>query len=80
MSLAGLVIGILSLMGMAVAFIPFLGFLNWFNIPFALIGLALSITGIVLNKERNPGIAGAILCSFAIVVGTLRLIIGFGIL
>ncbi len=80
MGIAGLIIGILSLIGMAVAFIPFLGFLNWFNIPFALIGLALSITGIALDKERNPGIAGAILCSFAITVGAFRLIIGFGIL
>ena len=80
MGIAGLVIGILSLMGMVVAFIPFLGFLNLFNVPFAIIGLALSIIGIVLKKERNPAITGAILCSFAIVVGALRLIIGFGIL
>jgi len=78
MGIAGLVIGILSLMGMAVAFFPFLGSLNWFNVPFAIIGLALSTIGIVLKKERSAGIAGAILCSFAIVVGTLRLIIGFG--
>ena len=80
MSIAGLVIGALSLIGMAVAFIPFLGSLNWFNIPFALIGLALCIIGIALKRERSAAIAGAILCSFAIVVGTLRLIIGFGIL
>jgi len=46
----------------------------------ALIGLALCIIGIVLKRERSAAISGAILCSFAIVVGTLRLIIGFGIL
>ena len=80
MGIAGLVIGILSLIGMAIAFIPFLGSLNWLNVPFAIIGLAVSVVSIILKRERSAGIAGAILCSFAIVVGTLRLIIGFGIL
>ena len=80
MGIVGLVIGILSLMGMVIAFVPLLGFLNWLNIPSAIIGLALSVIAIVLKKERNPAIAGTILCSFAIAVGTLRLIIGFGIL
>lgn len=68
----GLVLGILAALGMLLAFIPFLGWLNWFNIPFAIIGLILSAIG------RSRG--GIILCISAILFGFLRLFLGGGIL
>ncbi len=46
MSIAGFIIGILTGIGLTVSIIPFLGWLNWLNIPVAVIGLILSIVGV----------------------------------
>jgi len=79
MGIASLIIGLLSILGMAIGIIPLLGWFNWLNIPFAFIGLVLGVVSIA--RSRNSyGLAGAIMCSFAIVVGTFRLAIGGGIL
>jgi hypothetical protein len=57
---------------------PLLGWLNWLNIPVAIIGLVFSILGV--NKGRNKGIgtAGIIINAILIVYGIIRLIIGGG--
>lgn len=39
MQLVSLLWGILAISGMLVGFIPFLGALNWLNIPFAGVGV-----------------------------------------
>ncbi len=79
MSITGSIIGILSLIGMTIAFIPLLGWLNWLNIPFAIVGVILSIVGAVEGRDRGVGIIGIILCRIAIVLGSIRLFLGGGI-
>jgi len=81
MSTASLVFGILSIIGMVIAFFPCLGSLNWLNIPFSVIGLVIGI--IALNQpqkeQRGNAIAGIVLCTIAIIFGLLRLIVGGGV-
>ncbi len=72
MKTIGRLFGILSLIGMIIGFIPLFGWLNWFNIPFAIIGLLFSIIG------KSKG--GIIICVVAIFLGILRLILGGGII
>ena len=79
MGIASLIIGLLSILGMAIGIIPLLGWFNWLNIPFAFIGLVLGIVS-VARSRNSYGLAGTIMCGFAIIVGTFRLAIGGGIL
>ncbi len=68
----GILLGVLSLIGMGIAFIPLLGWLNWLVIPLAVIGFVLSRVG------RSRG--GTIACLITIIVGVLRLKLGGGFL
>ena len=68
----GRIFGILSLVGLVIGLIPFMGWLNWLNIPFALLGLLFSILG------KSKG--GIILCIVAVFLGMLRLMLGGGII
>lgn len=72
MKTLGLILGILAALGMLLAFIPLFGWLNWLNIPFAILGLIFSVIG------KSKG--GIILCCMAILFGILRLALGGGIL
>lgn len=81
MAVAGMIIGILSIVGMGIGLAPFLGWMNWGVIPTAAIGLLISIVGLVISRgQRQLATAGIILCTIAIIIGTVRLILGFGIL
>ncbi|MEE8204486.1 MAG: hypothetical protein V3T68_00365 [Dehalococcoidales bacterium] len=80
MGIISLIIGCFSLLGMAIGFIPLLGWFNWFNIPFALIGLAFGVAAVAQPKGSRLGRTGAILCGFAVIVGIFRLGIGCGII
>ncbi len=71
MKLLGMVFGIFSLLVMVLGLIPLLGWLNWLNIPIAVIGLILSSIG------KSSG--GKTMCVVAIIFGILRLIFGGGI-
>ena len=73
--------GILALLAVIVAFFPCLGALNWVTIPFAGIGLIISVVAVAtgLPGRKGGGTAGAILCGVAIVLGFLRLVIGGGV-
>lgn len=51
LGIIGIIIGIISLLLIAIAFIPFLGILNWFIIPVPVIGLIFSILG-----RKNTGV------------------------
>jgi hypothetical protein len=78
MQILSLVWGILALLGLVVAFVPCLGWLNWANIPFAIAGLIISI----MAKSRQPSgaaTAGMVLNGIAIVLGIIRLKLGLGI-
>ncbi|MFC1918007.1 hypothetical protein ACFLXH_05065 [Chloroflexota bacterium] len=79
MQVIGLILGLISIVGMFVFFLPLLGALNWLNIPLAIIGFIISLLSIIHAERKGIGIAGIILCSVAIVVGIGRLKIGCGI-
>lgn len=79
LSILSFIWGILAVLGMAVAFIPFLGSLNYLNIPFAVFGLLFSILVIVLSSRKELAIFGCVLCAIAIFFGAIRLVLGFGI-
>ncbi|HYL38637.1 MAG TPA: hypothetical protein VEV17_22155 [Bryobacteraceae bacterium] len=72
---------ILALCGMMVGFIPCFGWVNWFNIPFAFVGLIFSIVAHVVTKgpNRQNSTVAIILCVLAILIGSKRLVAGFGI-
>ena len=74
--------GILSIVGMIIAFFPCLGALNWLNIPFSVVGLLFCLTVQTLSGRRYKigSLGGAVLCATAIGIGLLRLGIGFGLL
>jgi hypothetical protein len=71
-NLASLIIGIVALILAIVAFIPLLGWANWFIIPLAIIG---AVVGMI---SRSTG--GRNLNLFVIVIGIVRLMLGGGIL
>jgi hypothetical protein len=72
LNLVSIVIGIVSLILAVVAFIPLLGWANWFIIPLAVIGAGIGMT--------SSGTAGRNLNIFVIVIGALRLMLGGGLL
>ena len=81
MKAISLIMGILAIMGAFVAFLPLLGWMNWGVVPFAFIGLVISVIATSTEKQyRGPSIAGIALCALAIFIGTVRLIIGFGVI
>ncbi|MBS1639904.1 MAG: hypothetical protein JSR12_07595 [Bacteroidetes bacterium] len=71
MKTIGRLFGILALIGMVLGMIPLFGWLNWLNIPLAILGLVLSIVG-----KSKGGIA---ICVVAILFGGIRLLMGGGI-
>lgn len=82
MQILSLAWGILALLGFFVAFLPCLGALNWLNIPFAIVGLVISIVAFVKEApgRRSAAAAGIILCAIAILIGAKRLIMGGGVI
>lgn len=80
MGVLAIIWGILSLIGMVIAFLPCLGSLNWLNIPFSVVGLVMSLLATTKVETQRQGAAGAVMCGIAAVVGVFRLILGGGIL
>ncbi len=80
----GMITFVLSLVAMLltlIAFIPLLGWLNWLFIPFSVIALVANV--IFHNVDlgmRRLARAGMIISLVAIVIGFLRLSMGWGIL
>jgi hypothetical protein len=64
MNLIGLILGLIAFFWMGITLIPLLGWLNWLNIPFAVVGLIVSILGF-LRRRSSLGLTGIILCSAA---------------
>ena len=71
-NVVSLIIGAVALVLALIAFIPLLGWANWFIIPLAIIGAGVGMVG--------RGTAGRNLNLFVILVGVLRLMLGGGIL
>ena len=72
LNLVSLIIGVVALVLAVVAFLPLLGWANWFIIPLAILGAGVG--------AMSKGTAGRNLNLFVIVVGVLRLMLGGGIL
>jgi hypothetical protein len=70
-NLVSLIIGFVALILAVVAFIPLLGWANWFIIPLAIIG---TVIGMISSSS-----AGRNLNLFVIVIGIVRLMLGGGI-
>jgi len=81
MQVISLAWAILALIGMVVGFIPCFGWVNWFNIPFAFAGFIVSIIAYASARhgERNNALVAIILCVLAILLGSKRLALGWGI-
>ena len=69
-NLVSLIIGFVALLCAIVAFLPFLGWVNWFIIPLAIIGAG---AGMI-----SRGTAGRNLNLLVIVIGIVRLMMGGG--
>jgi hypothetical protein len=70
-NLVSLIIGLVALVLAVIAFIPLLGWANWFIIPLAIIG---AVIGMI-----SRGSAGRNLNLFVILIGIVRLALGGGI-
>lgn len=71
LNLVSLVIGAIALILTAVAFLPLLGWMNWFFLPIAVVGLAVGAI--------SDGKSGRNLNLVVLVIGVLRLMLGGGI-
>lgn len=83
MKTASLIFGILAVVLLVVGFFPCLGALNWFTLPLASIGLIISIVAVVQSapdESKGNAIAGLVLCAVTLLLGSIRLIAGGGIL
>ena len=72
LNLVSIIIGAVALVFVVVAVLPLLGWANWLVIPLAIIGAAIG--------AMSRGRAGLNLNILVIIVGTLRLILGGGII
>jgi len=70
-NLISILIGLAALFGALIGFVPLLGWLNWFVIPLAILGLVLGLMS-DRNTGRNINLAVGI-------IAFLRLSIGHGI-
>lgn len=82
MGLISLLWGIAAVIWMIVAFIPLLGWGNWFLIPFAAVGAIIAAIGILFTRSEKRGRAktGLALNALVIVVGVFRLLLGGGVI
>ncbi|WP_184551853.1 hypothetical protein [Xanthomonas arboricola] len=74
--------GIVALLWMVLAFIPLLGWGNWFLIPFAALGALIAAIALLFISAGNRGRAktGLLLNGLVIVVGVIRLSLGGGVI
>jgi hypothetical protein len=80
MGILSIVWGIFALIGCIVAATPCLGSLNWINIPFAVIGVIFGAVAMSKAETHNQGLAGLIMGILAVVWGSIRLVLGGGVL
>lgn len=72
LNVVSFVIGLVALVFVVIAFIPLLGWANWLVIPLAIVGAAVGM--------MSSGTAGRNLNILVIIVGSLRLMLGGGII
>lgn len=82
MHIVSLVWGIVAVLGMLVGSMPLFGALNWLNIPFA--GVGAIVSGVALSRSpannRTMVITGLVCCVIAMMLGSVRLVLGLGVL
>ena len=71
LNLISILIGLFALLWAVIAFVPLLGWMYWFILPIAIVGLAVG----ALSSHRG----GRNLNIVVLVVGILRLMLGHGI-
>jgi hypothetical protein len=79
MATAGLVLGIFCGFGMLIGMVPFLGWVNWFNLPLAFVALCLSGASLGTSDDsrlRSRALAGVILAVAALGFGGIRWALG----
>jgi hypothetical protein len=83
-TMLALVWGILAFLGFLLGLVPCLGWLNWFNIPFAIVGVVIGIVALsqagAQHRPVGPAILGLVLSVTAVVIGVARLALGGGLL
>jgi hypothetical protein len=72
LNLVSIIIGLVSLVFVAIAVLPLLGWANWLVVPLAVLGAAIG--------ALSRGTAGRNLNVLVIIIGVLRLMLGGGIL
>jgi hypothetical protein len=82
MQMVSLVWGVFAFIGMVIALLPILGGLNWFNLPFAGVGVILSLIALTTSKSSNKGTAIVALVAngIAAAIAGIRLLLGGGIM
>jgi hypothetical protein len=77
---AALILSIFCTGLMLISMVPFLGWLNWFNMPLLFISLGFSIAGLSIgwkdSKQRSFSIAALILACVSIGFGGFRWLLG----
>jgi hypothetical protein len=71
-NIVSILIGLVSLVLVAIAFIPFIGALNWLILPLPIIGAGIG--------QLSTSKSGRNLCLIVLVIGIIRLSLGGGIL
>ena len=72
-SVAGFIISLAAVMLLLLTIMPFLGWINWLNIPLAVIGLAFCLIGAITSTSKRFSIAGIVICCIVITLAALRL-------
>jgi hypothetical protein len=71
--LLSLIISLLSFLALLVSYIPIFGWLVWFILPVAILGLLLGVFPVLISGGHWLGITGVISNSLAIVICLIRL-------
>ena len=82
MRIVSTVWAILSLFLMLIGFFPCLGWTNWFNVPFAALGLVIASAALLVKRDGSVrgGYAFPVLSFIiAIILGLIRLHLGLGV-
>ncbi|KAF1013045.1 MAG: hypothetical protein GAK31_03872 [Stenotrophomonas maltophilia] len=82
MGVISLLWGVLAVLWMILAFIPLLGWGNWFLIPFAAVGAVIAALGILFTHptKRSRAKTGLVLNGVVLVVAIVRLFLGGGVI
>lgn len=84
MSMIALILGIVAFLIFGLALFPCLGWINWINIPFALVSTVVSVIALATSskdgKPSGAAIGGLVLSVIAMLAGGVRLLLGGGVL